>query len=221
MSAAGPRTAASASATNSSDRETAATRGVARVCTLDAASASGPTSSCLRPWSREQPLGRNASTARNTRCPARTAAGRVDLGPDGLRHAQDDAADQRAPERAQPPMITASKAKISRAGPSEGAKWCGCPGTRHRWRPCPGRWPWPSVDMRGRRCPRCGPLRLSEVARKARPSAVRLEISCSADQDGRPPSPSVSSGSQPMAICRSMRMLAVSMAPASSRASRP
>ena len=42
---------------------------------------------------------------------------RVDRGADRLRDAEHDAAGQRAPEQPRPPMITASKAKISRAGP--------------------------------------------------------------------------------------------------------
>ena len=47
---------------------------------------------------------------------------RVELRADGLRHAQDDAAGERAPHEPSPPMITASKPKISRAGPIDGSK---------------------------------------------------------------------------------------------------
>ena len=46
----------------------------------------------------------------------------VDLGAERLGDAQDDAAEEGSPERPDPPITTASKAKISRCGPDPGSK---------------------------------------------------------------------------------------------------
>ena len=71
---------------------------------------------------REEAPGAEGQDGEEEQVAGEDAPARVDLRAERLRHPEQDAPDQRAPQRAQPPMITASYAKISRAGPAYGAK---------------------------------------------------------------------------------------------------
>ena len=98
----------------------------------------------------------------------------IELRADGLGDAENDAAGERAPHEPSPPMMTASKPNISRAGPIAGSKLARTASST----PATATMASDSAIARPNTCALFRPMSCatgwsSEVARKARPNAVR------------------------------------------------